>query len=484
MIRRLAALTAAGLTALTITSCATNPATGQSQLALVSESQEIQMGQQAAQQVQQTMGYVDDPGLQQYVSSIGMKIAKSTERPQLPWEFHVVNDPSVNAFALPGGFIFVTRGLITHITNEAQLASVLGHEIGHVTARHSVQAISRQELFGGILAIGEVLSPTVAKYGQIAGAGLSLLFLKYSRDQESQADQLGFRYALQNGYDVRQMVDLFQMLNRVSQASGGSQLPQWLETHPDPGNRIQATQQRLDTVHTNLASLKVNRDGYLQHADGVVFGSDPRDGYFQNGVFYQPTLGFQFSVPQGWQTANGADQVSAVSQQQDAAFQLSIVNGASPSQAATQFFQQQGVQPGQTGTTSVNGMPAAGGYFSAQTQQGQTVQGVVTFVSYNGHTYQLLGYSAAQTFSSYDQVFRQIINSFGRITNTANLRTTPARIQITKAPRGMTLEQFNQQYPSTVSIDEVALINQMQPNTMLSSGQEVKRVVGAAPVGE
>jgi predicted Zn-dependent protease len=153
MTRRFAALTAAVLSA----ACATNPVTGKSQLSLISEDQEIQMGREAAQQVQQSIGFVDDPGLQQYVARVGKAIAARTERPNLPWEFHVVDDPAVNAFALPGGFIFVTRGLMTHMNNEAELATVLGHEIGHVTARHSVTQMSKQELYGGLLGVGSIL---------------------------------------------------------------------------------------------------------------------------------------------------------------------------------------------------------------------------------------------------------------------------------------------------------------------------------------
>src|SRR5512141_3131209 len=159
--------------------CATNPVTGKSQLSLISESQEIQMGREAAQQTLQQIGEVKDPGLQAYVSRIGKELAARTERPQLPWEFHVVNDASVNAFALPGGFIFVTRGLLTHINNEAELATVVGHEIGHVTARHSVQQISKAQLATLGLGIGSILSPGIAKFANVAGQGLQLLFLKY-----------------------------------------------------------------------------------------------------------------------------------------------------------------------------------------------------------------------------------------------------------------------------------------------------------------
>ena len=152
---------AAGL----LTSCAINPATGQRQLSLISESQEVAMGREAAAGVGQTLGFVDDPELQGYVRQIGLRQAAASERPNLPWEFHVVDDPSPNAFALPGGFIYVTRGMLNLMTSEAELAGVLGHEIGHVTARHSVNQLSQQQLAQLGLGLGGILFP---KAGAIA----------------------------------------------------------------------------------------------------------------------------------------------------------------------------------------------------------------------------------------------------------------------------------------------------------------------------
>jgi predicted Zn-dependent protease len=214
------------------------------------------MGQQAAQEVGQSIGYVDDPELQAYVAGIGKRMAAKSERPNLPWEFHVVNDAAVNAFALPGGFIYVTRGLLAHMNSEAELATVLGHEIGHVTARHSVQQISKAQLATLGLGIGSILSSDVAQFAGLASQGLGVLFLKYGRDAENQADMLGFKYSLGLNYDVREMANVFSTLNRASQVGGGGgRLPEWLSTHPDPENRVKNTQQRLDTLQASLSKL-------------------------------------------------------------------------------------------------------------------------------------------------------------------------------------------------------------------------------------
>src|SRR5690606_37568779 len=202
--------------------CAINPVTGERQLALISESQEIEMGRQAAEEAAQSIGVVDNQALQDYVHGIGTAMAAQSERPNLPWTFRVVDDPTPNAFALPGGYIFVTRGLLGLINSEAELAGVIGHEIGHVTARHSVTMLSRAQITQLGLGIGSILVPQIAQAAQIASAGLQLLFLRYGRDAERQADDLGFRYALQQNYDVRTMVNVFAQLKRSSEAAGQS----------------------------------------------------------------------------------------------------------------------------------------------------------------------------------------------------------------------------------------------------------------------
>jgi len=465
--------------------CARNPVNGKEQLSLVSESQEIEMGKQASQEVAQSIGIYPDQALNAYVSGVGMKMAKASERPNLPWEFHVVNDASVNAFALPGGFIYVTRGLITAINDEAELATVVGHEIGHVTNRHSVQQISKQQVASLGLGIGSILSSKVASVAGVASQGLQVLFLKYSRDAENEADLAGFRYALGQNYDVREMTHVFETLQKVSEMSGGGKLPEWLETHPDPGTRIQNTEQRLDTLHKDLSRAVVGRDQYLQHVQNVTYGEDPRQGFFENGTFFHPDLRFQITFPQGWQTQNTPEAVAAQSPQQDAIIQLSLAGKGSPQQAAQQFLSQQGVQAGQTSTQSINGLPAATGYFQAQTDQGAAVQGIVTFLSYNNTTYSILGYTPSGKLTQYDQVFRQTIGSFSSLKNQAALNVQPAKVQLVKLPNQMTLEQFNQQYPSSIPIAELALINEVQAaNTTIPAGTMVKRVVGGSKVGQ
>jgi predicted Zn-dependent protease len=458
--------------------CARNPVTGKSELSLISESQEIQMGKQASQEVAQTIGLYNDAKAQAYVSEIGMKMAKTSERPNLPWEFHVVDDASVNAFALPGGFIYVTRGLLASINDEAELATVVGHEIGHVTNRHSVQQISKAQIAQLGLGIGSILSSDIARFGQLASAGLSVLFLKYSRDAENQADQAGFRYASNENYDVREMTHVFETLDRISQESGGGKLPEWLATHPNPENRIKHIESMLDTLHKEPSKGIVNREGYLPHVQGMTYGDDPRQGYFEGTQFYHPQMRFQLHFPDGWRVQNTPQAVASLSPNQDAIMQLGLAGQASPQQAAQQFLSQQGVQAGQSSTSNINGLPAASSYFQAQTDQG-TIQGIVSFISYGGQTFGLMGYTPAGKLSAYDQVFQSTIRSFSELRDPSKINVQPARVELVKLNTAMTLEQFNRQYLSSIPVEELAIINEIQePTSTLPAGRVVKRATG------
>jgi predicted Zn-dependent protease len=460
---------------LIVAGCATNPVTGKRELSLVSQAQEIDMGRQSAGDVDKSIGLVENPALQAYVTRIGLSLAAKTERPTLPWQFHVVDDPVVNAFALPGGFIFVTRGLLTHLTNEAELATVLGHESGHVAARHSVQQMSRAQVAQLGLGIGMVLSPAIAKFGDLASTGLGLMFLKFSRSDESQADEIGFRYALADGYDVRQMVGVFQMLDQETKLSGGGRLPEWQSTHPDPGNRITATQTRLAAVKEDLSTRRVGGDDFLQQTDGMVYGENPRQGFFQGTLFLHPDLKFRVQFPDGWKTQNSSDAVMAASAPQDAVIQLRVAYGTA-AEASQKFFAQQGLQATNVTRVTVQGLPAVTGDFVVTSDQG-SIRGLASFIEYNGSTYRLLGYTASATFTTYAAAFQRSLGSFARLTDPAALAVQPMRIKLERAARVMTLEQFNAQLPSAIPIDELALINGMEKTAQLRVGQFVKCVV-------
>jgi predicted Zn-dependent protease len=469
MPRRLALAAAVALLA----ACARNPVTGKRQLSLVSKDQEIALGKQASAEVQQSIGTYPDPRLQAYVESIGKKMAAASERPDLPWTFTVLDDPSVNAFALPGGPVFVTRGILSHMTSEAELASVLGHEIGHITARHSVEQLSKAQLAQLGLGVGMIFSEDLRQYGQLAGVGLQLAFLKFGRDAERQSDELGFKYMVAQGYDPREMAGVFRTLDRAGAKEGGGRLPEWLSTHPNPGGRAETAAKRAEKVK-GLEARRVEREQYLAHLSGMTFGENPRQGFFQGNAFLHPDLGFRVDLPEGWQKANTAAAVIGVSPQKDAAVQLTVAGKLSPEEARAKFFAQQGVKPlalagGASG--------AALGAFEAQTEQG-ALRGIVSFVSHRGATYQLVGFTPAQKIEGYAPTFQRSFATFGPLTDPAALAVQPARIELVKLPRDMTVAEFAAEFPSTAPPDVLALVNGVADGEKLKGGQLAKRIVG------
>ena len=456
--------------------CAVNPVSGKRELVLVSESQEIAMGAQGAESVSRSIGVVDDAGLQAYVQGLGDRLAADSERPELPWSFAVLDDPTPNAFAFPGGYIFITRGLMGLMGNEAELVSVLGHEIGHVTARHSVAMMTRAQVAQIGLGVGSILSPTLAEFSDVAAGGLSLLFLSYGRDAERQADDLGFQYALNHGYDVREMVNVFASLQHAGELAGASPLPNWLASHPEPAERIQRIQTRLADLDQSLGDKRIGRDDYVGRIDGMVYGANPRQGYFEDNRFMHPDLAFRLTFPAGWQTQNLAQVVLAGSPEQDAVVQLTLAEG-SPNEAAEQFFAQEGLASSNLRQRSINGLSAMSGGFQAQTQSGQ-LGGLAAFIAHGEHTYRLLAYTPADRLSQYGAVFEQTIGSFARLTDREALNKQPERIAIVRTARTMTLSQFNTQFPSTIDIERLALINQVSgPEATIPAGTPVKRVV-------
>lgn len=481
--RRLLVGAAALTLAVVSGSCATNPATGERMLSLVSESQEIELGQAYSQQVEATMAVYDDADLGAYVDQIGQGLAAVSERPQLPWSFKVIDDPTVNAFAVPGGFLYVTRGILTHFGSEAALAAVLGHEIGHVTARHSVEQMSRAQLGGLLLGVGSILSEDVRRFGGLAQTGLGILFLSYSRDDERQADMLGVRYSLRKDYDPREAVKVHRMLARQTELRGGSGVPSWLSTHPSSADRIERIQAQIDTVpDARLARTRVRSTEYLEHIDGVVFGTNPRDGFFQAGLFLHPDLEFRMRFPADWTTANLTQAVMAESPSEDAVIQLTLADTAGHANAARAFFSQEGVRSRRVSTGTVNGLPATTGNFEVATRDG-VLEGLATWLDYGGRTYQILGYTARGKLSTYDGAFRATIGTFDRLTDRAALAVEPLRVQLVTVQRPTTLRRMTRSRALPISLETLAIANGLGEDENIPAGTTVKWVVGENPPG-
>ena len=209
----------------------------------MSEAQEIELGKSMDGEVRRQMGLYEDAELQRYVESIGMRLASASQRPNLPWHFTVVDEPAVNAFALPGGYIYVTRGILPFLDTEADLAGVLGHEIGHVTARHSAQQYTKATSAGLGVQLLSIFVPEAQPFQGLTETALGVLFLKHGRDDELQADRLGVDYTAKTGWNPAGVGSMLRTLSRLDEAGGSRRgVPNWLSTHPAPADRVQKVQ--------------------------------------------------------------------------------------------------------------------------------------------------------------------------------------------------------------------------------------------------
>ncbi|MCP3979626.1 MAG: M48 family metalloprotease [bacterium] len=458
--------------------CMVNPATGKRQFSLISEPQEIQIGRENDRAITTQLGLYDDEGLQQYVQQLGSEIAASSERPHLEWTFRVVDDPVVNAFALPGGYIYITRGIMAHMNNEAELASVIGHEIGHVTGRHGVSQMSKQQLFQLGLGVSAVLAPEqFGEYGALAQAGLGLLFLKYGRDDERQADDLGLRYLVTAGYDPRPMTDMFDTLGRVSAAAGGERLPGWMSTHPLPENRQTRIARQIEQLGLDLASAPTNERTYQRRIENMVFGADPRQGYFRGGRFYHPQMRFQAEFPESWRHANQREAVIGVSESQDALVALTLAPEDSAQAALGAFLEQPGVTRKGAAPRTPRRLPSAGAVFDVATQSGAAT-GVTVFVEFDDQVFRLLGYTTSERWPELRTTLIRFCSEFGRLTDRRALDVKPARLRVVRVGESLTLEAFARRYDASVPVETLALINRLDPGERLRAGGAYKVVTG------
>lgn len=457
--------------------CATNPATGKSQLNFYSEAQEIAMGREADQQITAQLGLVDDPALQAWVSDLGKRLAAKSERPNLPWSFKVIDDPVVNAFALPGGFIYVTRGILAHMRSEAELASVIGHEIGHVTAQHGVNQMSKQQVAMGGLIVGMIAAPEIARAADLAQTGLGLLFLKYGRDDERQADDLGLRYMVNTGYETREMPKMFEVLEAVGQIAGAGRIPNWLASHPEPAMRRERSTRLID--ERAYPAGEVAADRLLHRTDGLVFGSDPREGFFEGGVFYHPGLAFRIDVPDGWRAVNEKSRVAAVDPDQKAMVELTLAKETSAGQAAQSFLGLEGLSAGRAARQRLNGLEAVSAPFEIARQNAQAITGRAVFVEYSGKVFRLLGMAVADQATRVRGEIFSFLEGFARLTDRARLDVQPQRVELIELPRAMSFEEFQRRYPSDADPRILALINGIaSPGETLPAGALVKRIAG------
>ncbi|MCC3155434.1 M48 family metalloprotease [Hymenobacter sp. BT770] len=473
------------------TGCATNPVTGKKEVMLVSEGQELAMGQQSDPAVTAQMGLYPDKKIQAFINEKGKKMGAISHRPTIEYQFRVVDSPVINAFAIPGGYVYFTRGIMAHFNNEAQFAGVLGHEIGHITARHSAKQ-QTNSIIGQVGLMGAMIaSPRLAQFGDQAMQGMQLLFLKFSRDDESQADGLGVQYSSKIGYDASQMADFFQTLAREQEAKGGSAVPDFLSTHPNPADRYNIVHQLADEwkQQNGNPKLAINRDQYLRLIDGMVYGEDPKQGFVENSTFYHPDLKFQMPVPTGWKHQNTPQQFQMADPAGKALLMLMTAPGATLEEAAQALAKQLSLQPTESRQTTINGFPALV-FVADQVQQqdqqtGQQAAQQAPGVRVLGHViqdgksmYALLGVSAPADFPAYAPQFSSVAEAFRRLTDPDKLNRQPERIRVKKLALRSNLSQaLTSNGVPEKRLEEMAILNGMQLNEQVNAGSLIK-VVG------
>jgi predicted Zn-dependent protease len=459
-----------------LASCAVNPVTGKRELMLISEQSEISLGQEADEQIRSQYGIYDDPALNEYVRRIGMTMAPETHRPHLTYHFAVLDTPVVNAFALPGGYIYVTRGVLAAMNSEAELAVVLGHELGHVNARHSAKRLSNLILVQAGLAVGGALSETFAKISGTASIGVQLLFLKYSRDDERQADQLGIEYARQASYNPQKMIDFFTSLQKLGDLSGGHSLPGFLSTHPLTKERITNTQAMITKTDK---SLTTKQNAFLKQIDNIVFGNDPRQGFIEGNTFYHPQMRFYFTFPKEWNIENTPLRITLVSKDKKAGVIFLAEKSAAQLKdyAGKKAESIEGRQLIDEQSSVIHGFPSFHQLYIITQEDQQEVQARFSYIKQGPYIFTFSALSSKDDFKKYNAQFKTLVSSFNNLKDPKYLNRQPQRLKLIRANGKQRLRTIFQSKGIAEDLwSRFAIMNAMQPEQIPQKEHLIKVV--------
>lgn len=433
-------------------------------------------------QVIAQFGLYNNPKLQAYITQQGKRMTAISDRPG-DYGFTIVDSPVINAFATPDGHVYFTRGIMAYFNDEAQFTGVLGHELGHITAQHGKKQQRNNTITGIGMLLAQLAAPRVMQsIGGVVQQGVGLWMLKYSRNDENEADGLGVKYSTKVGYDASHMANFFQTLERTEQQSGSS-VPTFLSTHPSSADRYQrvkglAQQAKQASGKTTFA---VNRDSYLRSIDALPYGEDPRQGFVENSMFYHPDLKFRFPIPAGWKSHNSPEQFQMSEPNGKALLAFTGVSGNSLDEAAQNLAKQIGVTPGNMQRTTINGFPALmfeGDQQASQDQQA-TPAHVRSYVIQDGKSmFAFVGLATAATFGTYAPQFASVAQGYQRLTDVSKLNRQAEHIRIKQAKTATTLSQAlaANGVPSK-RLEEEAILNGMALTDRLPAGTLFK-VIG------
>ena len=467
--------------------CATNPVTGKKQMSLLSEAEEAAIGQQQDAEIRREMGVYDDPALQRYVSEIGQDIARASHRPNLPWTFTIVDNSAINAFALPGAYVYVTRGILAYLDDESELAGVLGHEIAHVTARHAAQAYTRQAQANLGLSILSIFVPGTAPFADLGATGLGVLFLRNGREAELEADRLGVEYGSGAGYDPSGVPRFLTTLARVNALSERG-IPNWLSSHPDPGSRVTKAEPVAGKFVSENAK-RINRDQYLERIRGLVFGDSPKDGIVRGNEFLHPLLRIGVTFPEGWELTNTAEAVLAqepgtphfmVLQEVEASLRLGSGGQASRSigDVAVEAMRKAGYTVVDGAMQSINGIQAHVGLYRGEAKGAGKVMMRAAHIPIGRQVYVVAGFAPEKEFDLVDREIQPSLQTFRQLSVAEASNVRPNRVEFYVVRAGDSWQSIAaRQGKNYVNAATLAIMNDREVSAQPQAGDRVKIVV-------
>ncbi len=478
MMLRVALLTLAVLTA---AACSINPVSNLPEVTLLTVEQEKKIGEEEAKKVDQEMGLLADDALTAYVDTVGQRLAKESPRQDVAYQFHVVDMIEPNAFALPGGYVYVTRGLLALLNTEDELAGVVGHEIGHVAARHTVQRVSRQGPFALITnLVSGVTGFFVPIVGDIVGGvgnfAQSLVFSPYSRSQESQADDVGQEMAAKAGWNPLGLATFLDTLGREETLlSDGPRKPSFFDSHPATPDRVKhTTKHAKDLKQASREPISASRDVFLARLDGLVVGQRAANGIVQGPTYRHPDLNFFIQFPASWTVDNTPVQLAAAPKDGGKAVVLrAVAQGNDPLDGVRALEKASKAQlMSKTQTTTINGLPAA------KTQVGDSrVTADLTWLAYGGMIYQIAGIAETKNFDAVRLVFQTVVQSFRPLSSEERNSIREKRLRLVKARAGETVEALTARSGSAWKANQVVVANGLQGTDTLQAGQLIKITV-------
>jgi predicted Zn-dependent protease len=460
------------VTDLLLTACATNPVTGGSDFVLMSEDEEIRLGHKYSTEVLQEMPAYKNPVLEELVQRIGKQLATHSHRPNLDYQFTIVDSTSVNAFALPGGYIFITRGMLAYLNSEAELAAVLSHEIGHVTARHSVRQQSTATITG-ILGVVVAASTGISGIDSLTDMAGTAIVRGYGREHELEADRLGAEYLAKSGYDPEAMLEVVGVLKNqeafeVAVARKEGRNPNvyhgLFSTHPDNDARFREVINAARKFKSGTTT-RVGRDSFLLRLDGMTFGDSAREGIIRDNRFYHQDLNFSLTFPEDWRIDNQAQKIIATPGSKDGLIQITVaeIKGSlSPRQFMEQQMQLENPRLGKT--FSAGGLQGYTAVANGETPYGlRRVRYAV--VSRGGSAYIIAGTTSdRKNPGKYDPAILATAKSLHPLTAVERKLVTEKRLDIIRATSGMTYAGLAMQSPiNDYPEEQLRLLNDQYP---------------------